>query len=204
LRSNARINPSTLAVELAIPIADLPGRGGASMPLVFNYSSKVWELRPTGIRYGNVYVREEVRPIYSREATAGWTSSYDVPTIDSVVEPYNCYGGATDADYNSPPNCYGTYYYVKRIRVKLPGGTTHELRKDDLVYPTSDFSMDTTGTFYAVDGTRVRLEWGTAGESTLFMPDGGRYFFNDGGTSQPRCYKYIDRHGNTLTLTRRH
>src|SRR5690349_1756557 len=42
LRSNARVNPATLAMELSIPIANFPGRGGLTMPLVFNYSSKVW------------------------------------------------------------------------------------------------------------------------------------------------------------------
>ena len=195
LRSNARINPSTLAVELSIPIVDLPGRGGASMPLVFNYSSKVWELRDEGSATRN---QQEARPLYSEEATAGWTTSYDAPTIDTIVEQYNCYGGALGENDPPPTNCYGANYYVKRIRVKMPGGTTHELRKDDGVYQTSDGVMDKSGTFYAVDGTRVQLEWGAGGGDTvLLMPDGGRYFFN-GGVNYPQCYRYIDRHGNTL------
>src|SRR5258708_25501678 len=47
LKSNARINPSTLAMELSIPIAVYPGRAGSSLPVAFDYSSKVWELKPT-------------------------------------------------------------------------------------------------------------------------------------------------------------
>ena len=64
LRGNARINPSTLAVEMSVPIADMPGRGGASMPLVFQYSSKVWELSPAGLVTGEGQ-QMEVRPMYA-------------------------------------------------------------------------------------------------------------------------------------------
>lgn len=193
LRSNARINPSTLAMELAIPIADMPGRGGASMPLVLNYSSKVWRLQATATNIGYNSNETEVRPVYSEEAMAGWTSSYYIPKIDTVVEPYDCKGNAMGDGSVMPTGC-GSYQYVKRIRITLPDGSSHELRKDDLVHATSNTTMDKTGTFYAVDGTRVRLEWGSQGESTLYLPDGGRYFFD----SSLNCYKYIDRNGNAL------
>jgi len=193
LRSNARINPSTLAVEMSIPIADMSGRGGASMPLVFNYSSKVWVFDPTGLTYGG-QLQEEVRPMYSDDAMAGWTSSYYVPTIDTIAETYDCLGNAI-GDFDSLPDGCGAYQIANRIHAKLPGGTTHELRKDDDIHNDVNGHVDKTGTYYAVDGTRVRLQWGTGGVSTLFMPDGGRYFFD----STQKCYKYIDRNGNTLT-----
>src|SRR5215213_2841908 len=44
LKSNAKVNPSTLAVELAIPIGGYSGRNGTGLPIVFNYSSKVWQM----------------------------------------------------------------------------------------------------------------------------------------------------------------
>lgn len=195
LRSNARVNPSTLAMELSIPIADLPGRGSATMPLVFNYSSKVWQIRAIGAFRTNGGERTEASPVYSDDSMAGWTSSYYIPTIDTIVEPYDCRGNATGDTTVLPEDCYGTYYYVKRIRAKLPDGSTHELRKDDRIHTTPNGVMDKTGTFYAVDGTRVRLEWGATGDSTLFLPDGGRYFFD----ANLNCSKYVDRHGNFLT-----
>jgi RHS repeat-associated protein len=194
LRSNARVNPSTLAMELSIPIAALPGRGGAAMPLVFNYSSKVWELRATGADFGPPNYPAEVRPTYSSRALAGWTTSYAVPGIDSATELYDCNGNATSLLPQMPAGC-SQYYYAKKIRVYLPGGTTHELRKDDGLYTTLTGEGDKTGTYYAVDGSRTRLEWGAGGGSaTLFLPDGGRYLFN----AQQQCYRYLDRHGNKL------
>src|SRR5260221_10619601 len=45
LKSNARVNPSTLAMELSIPIASYPGRAESSLPAVFDYSSKVWQIK---------------------------------------------------------------------------------------------------------------------------------------------------------------
>ena len=38
LRSNARVNPSTLGMELAIPLPSYPGRAGSSLPNAVTYS----------------------------------------------------------------------------------------------------------------------------------------------------------------------
>ena len=42
LRGSSRINPSTLAMEISIPLGVYPGRNGNSIPIAVNYSSKVW------------------------------------------------------------------------------------------------------------------------------------------------------------------
>lgn len=195
LRSNARVNPSTLAMELSIPIADLPGRGGASMPLVFNYSSKVWRIQGSSLPNLTVSL---ATPIYSDKSVSGWTSTYGAPTMEySAVdadELYNCQGNAvTGVDWGSP-EC--PLYYIKRVRVTLPDGSTHELRKDDGIY-SYDWTtgVDKTENFLAVDGSRMRLNMTESNGSTLYLADGSRYFFADNFTAN----KYTDRSGNVLT-----
>src|SRR5258705_1826192 len=51
-----------------------------------------------------------------------------------------------------------------------------------------------TGTFYAVDGSRMRYD-ANSSPPTLYLADGTRYLFNASTT------QYIDRNGNTLTYT---
>lgn len=46
-RANVRVDPSTLAMHLSIPITQYPGRGG-SLPITFNYSSRVWRIESQG------------------------------------------------------------------------------------------------------------------------------------------------------------
>ena len=46
-RSNPRVNPSTLGIEMSIPLAAYPGRGpGTSISL--SYSSKLWRMEHMG------------------------------------------------------------------------------------------------------------------------------------------------------------
>ncbi len=41
LKSSGRVNPSTLGMELSIPLGSYPGRG-VNVPVSISYSSKVW------------------------------------------------------------------------------------------------------------------------------------------------------------------
>jgi hypothetical protein len=50
LKSNARVNPTTLAMEFSIPFGSYAGRNGNSMPLAINYSSKVWTMKSHDFR----------------------------------------------------------------------------------------------------------------------------------------------------------
>ncbi|MGD9627611.1 MAG: hypothetical protein AB7V18_00005, partial [Pyrinomonadaceae bacterium] len=49
LRSNGRVNPSTLGLEMSIPLASYPGRGGMDVPITLQYSSKLWRMEFKGI-----------------------------------------------------------------------------------------------------------------------------------------------------------
>lgn len=44
LHSTGRVNPSTLAMEMQIPLGSYPGRG-LSLPINLSYSSKLWRMK---------------------------------------------------------------------------------------------------------------------------------------------------------------
>ena len=79
LRSNGRVNPSTLGLEIDIPLGGYPGRG-ISLPLSLSYSSKQWRLQEE--RCGsavNGLQQTWARPQFSGDAAGGWTSSLSQP-----------------------------------------------------------------------------------------------------------------------------
>lgn len=82
LRSSARIDPSTLGMSIAIPLASYPGRGGANLPVTLYYSSKLWR-----IDYRNYFCANTPSPItetqaeYAEHSAASWTSGLGVPWI---------------------------------------------------------------------------------------------------------------------------
>jgi hypothetical protein len=97
LRSVARVNPSTLAMEMDVSLGAYPGRNGNSFPFNFSYSSKVWKIKsgvlwwystPGGIRR---YVND-VHSIYGERTAAGWTSSLLPPRLDTELLAYDQYG----------------------------------------------------------------------------------------------------------------
>lgn len=100
LKSSARVNPSTLAMEMSIPLASYPGRRGNSTPITLKYSSKVWDMDLLRTRYErqNVYsgnnpdphyrdlITPDIYGIFSKKSTAGWTSSLQPAAIIDVSE----------------------------------------------------------------------------------------------------------------------
>ncbi|MEQ1923895.1 MAG: hypothetical protein ABL952_15425, partial [Pyrinomonadaceae bacterium] len=88
----------------------------------------------------------------------------------------------------------------------MPGGSSHEFRKDDLLHSTPANYSDFVGTFLSVDGTGMRLELGASGQgSTLYLPDGGRYLFSANETlpdSDRFASEFIDVNGNRTQFTR--
>ena len=44
LRSEMRVDPSTLGLSIEVPIASYPGRGGTVIPINLSYSSKQWRI----------------------------------------------------------------------------------------------------------------------------------------------------------------
>lgn len=98
LKSLARVNPSTLAMEMSLPLMTYPGRNGNSLPVGLTYSSKVWGMKaahtwwyPAAHGDDRKYVTD-LNAIYGERTAAGWTSNLTPPRIDSDFELYNVHG----------------------------------------------------------------------------------------------------------------
>ncbi|QQS40023.1 MAG: RHS repeat-associated core domain-containing protein [Acidobacteriota bacterium] len=96
LKSIARVNPSTLAMEFSLPLMTYPGRGGNSLPVGMSYSSKVWRMdtrmqwwywQLSTPRYVN-----DLSPLFGERTAAGWTSQLQPPRIDMDVKVYDQFG----------------------------------------------------------------------------------------------------------------
>jgi hypothetical protein len=112
-RSAAHINPTTLGMELSIPLGGAPGRGGNSLPITFNYSSKVWR----GDYYREVsggITTYSGYPKYGEHSNAGWTSSLQQLYIEetSIVKIIPLSGGGSGGGNGCPyvgaPGCNPT------------------------------------------------------------------------------------------------
>jgi RHS repeat-associated protein len=181
----------TNTMTFQVPLGAMPGRG-VSLPLNLNYNSRVWRLGfIKRIYWTSGGYNSLAEAIYSEYATAGWSTSLDIPVVewpkDNDVYMY-------DGKERSTGTFYPYTFRVARVYIHMPDGSTHELRKQDVVQ--QDYgSPDMTGTFYAVDGTRMRYDASGAGYGVLYLSDGTRY------NMTPSTTQYIDRNGNTLTYT---
>src|SRR6185295_18029407 len=183
LRSRFRVDPSTLGLSLQIPLANYPGRGGAQLPVTLYYSAKVWNVN-------------DLEPAYGQHSVAGWTCSLTAPTIEWTGYIGETYDTGVSNSCEPPPTTRPCEY-ISRIRVYLPDGSSHEMRKDDLARNARQLPLDRTGTFLDVDGSRLRFE---SSSNTLFLPDGSRYLFASpsDNINEQAATQYIDRNGNTL------
>jgi RHS repeat-associated protein len=177
---------SGLDSTIQIPIQIYPGRSGSGLPVTLYYSSRVWRIdNLTTLAYQSYY-QSVAQAIYAEYSTAGWRTSLDLPRIEwpKITDTYYYSGG---------PECIPCGglggFRVRRVYIHMPDGSTHELRQDDL--PRRE-PIKKTGTFYAVDGSRLRYDSTGDKTGTLYLPDGTRYVLND-STAQ-----FIDRNGNTL------
>jgi RHS repeat-associated protein len=100
LKSMARVNPSTLAMEFSLPIFSYPGRGGNGLSLALNYSSKLWTMERgnyhTDSNYISAYpshtevqLTNNLLAKFSFRKIAGWTSSLRPPVLLENVDLYN-------------------------------------------------------------------------------------------------------------------
>lgn len=202
LRTEAHVDPVTLALQLQIPLGNYPGRGGANVPVTLYYSSKLWRMShhdtTGGINGGDPF--NSFKAKYAETTAAGWTSSLDWfawPStngqrhygFEQVLEKYDLSGKLVP----------GTIYArtVARMQVVLPDGSRHELRRDDslITPPTSGAGPDyTSGIFVSVDGSRLRY---VAATNTLYMPDGSSIQNEkDANGITVVATHYIDRNGN--------
>jgi RHS repeat-associated protein len=190
-------NKGTNAVTLEVPLTSYPGRG-INMPVTLRYSSQgLWRIgfinsvymTPEGYQ---VQIRRSVtEAIFSDYSTAGWRTSLDVPTVEWPKQN-DIYW------YTGKPYASGTVYpytfRISRVFIHMPDGSTHELRKMDAVQQDSG-QIDMSGTFYAVDSSRMRYDSTGQTTGTLYLSDGSRYVLSNGDA------QFIDRNGNTIVYS---
>ena len=219
LRSSGRVNPSTLGLEMSIPLGAYPGRG-INVPASINYSSKVWrqDFDHSEPKQNNVNNCNSInRAKYSENAASGWTSSLGVAYIEYTGRDnrfdqrgFPITDGLCPA--NAPPN--NSYGWIKRIQIHLPSGESHELRMNDtkVLYPVTGGSSHPDspfvqsnwyGTFYAIDGSNVKYVE-SASSRKLYLPDGSFYDFGAITTLDNKTIRkattYKDINGNQLTF----
>ena len=191
LRSNLNVDPSTFGMSFSVPLGNFPGRG-AAMPVTLSYSSKVWRTRHQfSWTQFNGTDQSDVNFKYGEYSKSGWTTNLDVPWVEYT-------GGAQIYDFNGNSVCttcdggpdHG--YFVERIAIHMPDGSTHELRKNDTVVMRhlSLGAPPLTGIYISTDGSRMKYD---ADNAVLYLPDGARYWLN-----APGGVHFIDRNGNTL------
>ena len=179
---------SGLENTIEIPLRSYPGRG-ISLPVTLKYSSRVWRIGYLSTVNNGQY-QSIGEAVYSEYSTAGWMTTLDLPVIEWPKNTDTYY-------YTGKPFCHVCdsnlrQFRVARLFLHMPDGSTHEMRKSDVPY---EGPIQMTGTFYAVDGSRLRYDSTGQSTGTLYLPNGTRYELN-GATS-----KYIDANGNTLTYT---
>jgi RHS repeat-associated protein len=182
------------AMTMQVPLANYPGRG-ISLPVTLHYSTQgLWRIGFLNSTYENVSGYQVLQPnaeaVYAEHSTAGWKTSLDIPEVEWPKQNDRYW-------YTGKPYAIGYVagftFRIARVFIHMPDGSTHELRKADAVYQDNN-SIDMTGTFYAVDGSRMRYDSTGEQTGTLYLGDGSRYILN-GSTIQ-----FIDRNGNTLNF----
>ncbi|HMX24700.1 MAG TPA: DUF2380 domain-containing protein [Blastocatellia bacterium] len=189
LRGSLQVDPSTLGMSLQIPLGEYKGRGGLNVPITLSYGSKQWRVETVQGFPGQSAYHTQSEARYAEHSMSGWTSSLEPPEIEYVgaEQPFDSFGNSLCLVCVDLPDT--TPYYVNRILVHMPDGSTHELRKSDV--PVTGPNLVMAGIYLAVDGSRLKYDSDTA---TLYLPDGSRYLL-----AAPGGVKFIDRNGNTLT-----
>ena len=163
LRSGLQVDPSTLGLSLQIPLRSYPGRG-PNLPVTISYASKQWRIEMLrGFPTFNGYYTQSTAK-YAEHSVSGWTSSLDIPTVEyfGVSQQFDPSDGKPLCTVCDPPPGV-TPYFVDRMVVHMPDGSTHELRKNDTPVASASWS----GIYYAVDGSRLKYD---AGSTILYLP----------------------------------
>lgn len=204
VRSDVRVEPTSLGLNLTIPLRAYPGRSDLSLSASLMYSSKVWRMEYSGSQSefpptGGEIIHSILAGKYAEHSVSGWTSGLDLPWYEFTGgdQYYDDTGASIPEPTEFPPNWQFHTHYIRRMLVHMPDGSSHELRSSDQIFNGLGVN---SGTYYSVDGSRLRyvLAQSTA---TLYLPDGSRFFYPGNNTVQ-----LIDRNGNTLnfdTINRR-
>jgi hypothetical protein len=95
LKSAARVNPTTLAMELGVPMMSYPGRNGNSMSFGLSYSSKLWRMDDRftywyQLPYScNKQYVTQLNAKFAERSISGWSSSIAPPIIEERTDFYN-------------------------------------------------------------------------------------------------------------------
>src|SRR5215203_3108578 len=139
--TQGEVNESA-TVSLSVPIAAFPVRG-LNLPIGLSYSSSVWRI--DHMRTVNnfivapppYYVKQSVtQALYAEHSKAGWKSTLDLPQIEWPKS------GEIYAYDGKPASCCWSYR-IARVTIHMPDGSTHEFRKSDHFYISSQ--VDKTG-----------------------------------------------------------
>jgi len=178
-------------MSIGVPMGSYKGRG-IDLPVSLSYSSSVWSIESLArVHTAGSIPQSVTQAIYSKFAVAGWKSSLDLPIIEFPSSDNKFAYDGKPTLVGGGDGCFGNR--IAKVFIHMPDGSTHELRKSDVPYISG--SIDTSGDFYAVDGSRLRFNATGSDTGTLYMPDGTRYVL--GGSSSSSYI--IDRNGNTLT-----
>ncbi len=216
MRHNFKVDPVSLSMNIDITFGSYKGRGGTVMPVGLMYSSKVWRLDYFGhivggtVEYPDDTVYTMLTPVYGDpnhdRMPPGWSSTLFPPEVVGDVggEWYDALGNPCSLfDSCTPPGSSSVVaFYIRRLRLRMPDGSIHEMRavNDDQIrsYQSGVPQITYPITYVAADGSHIRYtETGNpdqGGQAITYLPDGSRY------EQGPAGIKFIDRHGNTLTF----
>jgi hypothetical protein len=83
LRSDTRVDPSTLGMSFSIPLASYPGRAGHGLPVAITYNSKALRVDYRGV--DSVPISGAITWTgveFAEHSTAGWTSTLTPPRVE--------------------------------------------------------------------------------------------------------------------------
>ena len=209
------------------PTTGLSGNGGPE----FNFADEV-EIPDNVAEEVKNDILNNFSDCMSFNSRSGYTCSICV-AFDPWVIDFHCEinpdGGGTGGGGpigwptggNTGPN-NAVSSLIKRARIQMPDGSIVEFRKDDIHFQCGFLSsgnqncmQNLSGTYLAVDGSRMRLEFRELqpdGQTrhVLYLPDGSRYLFpSSTAPSSPtstagftEAEEYVDSNGNKMTFDR--
>ena len=157
-------------VSLGVPLGQYTGRG-LDLPISLSYSSNIWRIEQLKKIHYQGIPQSVTQAIYAEHSVAGWKSALDLPKIEFPKQTDTYNNKAQPYPSNTWNGCFG--YRIARLYIHMPDGSTHELRKSDQPYYSD--TIDMWGTFYAVDGSRMRYDSTGVDTGTLYLPNGTRY-----------------------------